>query len=188
MSSRANLDIEKLREDQIKKEALFKGNPELINLEIERKRKKREAAKQAIIQKINEDANKVKDITQTQPTQLKPIEQQPTPPSKPVLNEVKPEVLKAPEIKVIKTIDDSLPNNEKIQETQEKLSYTLQMDVISNSQVAAYKKRKQRKEGLNIERKFAKSSPQMLKIYLAVVIVLVFLIVLTMYFIEKMPQ
>ncbi|MDF9867571.1 seryl-tRNA synthetase [Bacilli bacterium PM5-3] len=182
MANKPNINFDTLRESQQKSMELQKKNSEeaeKIKEEIERKRKKREEAKQAIIKKINEGANQ--EVTQLK-SETK-IRKNETPQNFFKRTNVREESLPS-NIKVIKKDNNPIERNE-IKSSQEKLSYTLQMDVISDEQVSAYQKRKQRTLGISIDDKFAKLTPTFTKIYIVVITVLLFLIAIALFIIQS---
>ena len=191
MSVKRNIDLAKLRESQLMKDELYKSNPELINQEIERKRRKREEAKQAIIKKINEDAYKsVPESPISRTSKLKTVSEQPKVPSKTEKTKSPTNVNRAPaNIKIIRNTNDQASEAKKVipDKQQERLSYTLQMDKISVEQISDHK-RKERKKGLNVDNKFAKLKPQILKLYLLIVLFLVILIAFSLLLLDGLPQ
>lgn len=169
MSNKPGIDIEKLRQSQSTSNEIYKDN-NFLNEEIRRKKQKREEAKQAIIKKINQDVTTVKQTPVK--NQLDPIPAKPTQPLK-----QQETTIKAPaNIKVIKSSVHS--NKQKIKETQERISYTLQMDAITQDQVNAYKDRKARKSSLDVNDKFVNLTPKITYLYLTIVGILTILIII----------
>ena len=181
MKKEPNINIDKLRQSQLVKDEYY-NNSEKIKADIEEKRQKREEAKQAIIKKINEGANQT---TKQPETRIKKDE---TPQNFFKRTEVKKETLQQTaelpiNIRVIKN-DNPLATQEQVKQASEKLSYTLQMDVVSKDQVSMYKKRKERMQSIKINDKFAKFTPKITKIYLIITLILLVLIALALFFIQ----
>lgn len=163
------MDVDKLREELLKKEVYSKGD---FLKEVELKRKNREEAKLKIIKKINEN---------TVPLKMdKSISLEPLPKI-----EKKPSKVAVPNLKIIKPKHDKkLSKQSNIQQdTQEKLSYTLQLNKISHNQLANYRKRKINSEASIINYKLNTLNPQLTKSYIIIVAALIILIVIVFIFI-----
>lgn len=155
-----NIDINKLRENQLKTQAHISSTSKKAQAELEEKKRLRKQAKDEIIRKINEESSPT--VVNTKKIKNEPLGKQFT-----------------HKIKLFK--DEVVVPKQNIQETQEKLSYTLQMEAISSKQIDAYKKRRARKSGINVNDKFIDLDPKISRIYFAVVIPLIVAVSILLY-------
>lgn len=131
------------------------NNIDLINKDLEQKKINREQAKQTIIKKAS---SKFIDDGKPDPSVTQSI--------KPLSN-----------VKVIRNNPDNLLQNQKVKDTQERLSYTLQMDPISKKQVDKYRARNDKNY---LDNKFAHLNTRVMRIYLITIIGLLFLIAVSL--------
>lgn len=163
------MDVDKLREELLKKEVYSKGD---FLKEVELKRKNREEAKLKIIKKINEDAV---PIQMDKSISLEPL---------PKVEKKTNTKIKTPELKIIKPKSNQEPTkHSNIQHNQEKLSYTLQLNKISHNQLANYRKRKMNSEVSIINYKLNTLNPQLTKSYIIIIAALIILIIIAFIFI-----
>ncbi|WP_423364187.1 hypothetical protein [Mycoplasma sp. P36-A1] len=176
-----NINIAKLKESQKKREDFFKKHPDLLSEQIEQKRKEREQAKKAIIKKINSDN---KPLSKTKVTPSKPITSLKDNEKSVVKRPQTDDVKKSPEIRVIKSRasnkDKKTTTTNTVGEKQQRLSYTLQMDQVSNSHVEAYRKKKRKDNYFNFEDRFESLNPKINRYYTIVIIILLVLISITL--------
>lgn len=175
-----NINLDKLKESQKKREEFFKKHPDLLNDQLERKRQEKNQAKKEIIKKINAD-NKPLAKTSASVTPKKPITSLKDSDKSVVKRQVDQSKNQIPEIKIInKKPDVARKNVTNIGEKRKRLSYTLQMDSVSSSQVEAYRKRKRKAADFDFENIFANLNPTINKIYIAVILALLVLIAIVL--------
>lgn len=174
-----NLDIEKLRADKLKN-----SDSDLMNLELEELRRKREETKKAIIAKINAnyDAKEQVETNKKVSSAKKPTKAKYTSSvkEKAVKEKTVKEVLKAgdkarknhPEIKILPKKEKSTT---KIKDHSERLSYTMQMDVFSKDQI---KKHRQARQSFDVQDKFNGLEKTISKMYFGIVLFLSLLIII----------
>lgn len=168
-SSKADLtiDIDKLRQKQMQTQANITGRKHKTE-ELEEQRLRRQKAKEEIIRKIKEEDSTT--VIKTTKLKNEPLDKQFTHKIQ-LIKEKRPEK-KGPPERILHDAQEVV---------QEKLSYTLQMEAVSTKQVAAYKKRKNRKTGININDKFVDLGPRIERIYLAVTVPLILIISVLLY-------
>lgn len=159
------MDIDKLREDLLKKNDT-ESKDEFLR-EVELKRKNREEAKLKIIRKINQD---VVPLDMNKSIKLEPIKNR----------EQQLNIQAAtPPLKIIKSKQKKELNKSfNIQAEKEKLSYTLQLNKVNQNQIANYRKRKINSEISIINYKLNTLNPQLTKLYITIVLILIILITL----------
>ncbi|MEG0365027.1 MAG: hypothetical protein RR543_04385 [Erysipelotrichales bacterium] len=157
LSKTTALDLDKIRNEQLRKSALHQNDPELFQKEIDDKLKKREEAKKAILKKINDG---------TINTEIK--------------STTKVTLDSKPSIKVIKNDFAPAPENQ-IKETRDKLSYTLQMDTITKNQVSSYRNQKNAKQVIDVEAKLSVLDPIITMYYTIICVVLLIVSTILIY-------
>lgn len=164
---KTNINIEKLRADKLKS-----LDVDLMSVEIEDRRRKREETKKAIIEKINSD-NKQKELEETQRLQKLEIKSSVKKQNvDEVLKESKKKKKSHPQINILPI---KSKHKNKIKDNSERLSYTMQMDIFSKEKLD--KARKQRKN-LNVEDKFTPLESTISKLYIIIVSGILALIVI----------
>lgn len=164
---KTNINIEKLRADKLKS-----LDVDLMSVEIEERRRKREETKKAIIEKINSD-NKQKELEETQRLQKLEIKSSVKKQNvDEVLKESKKKKKSHPQINILPI---KSKHKNKIKDNSERLSYTMQMDIFSKEKLD--KARKQRKN-LNVEDKFTPLESTISKLYIIIVSGILALIVI----------
>jgi len=174
------IDINKLKQDKLKQEAYYsKTNDETLRL-LEKQKQEREKARKALAEKIKNKENTAKleevkpttnatslgfpGMTQTKST-LTPID-------------LKPEEKVAQTIRVInkpvKAKTDEVAKN--IQDSIEKLAYTLQFDPKAISASSIKKYRQGKNKSLELESRFDPIVHSLTRFYIISIVVLVILI------------
>lgn len=151
--NKKNIDINRLRKAQNSLNDI-----EFVNKDLERQKQEREQAKKEIIKKAS---SKFVDDGRPDPSVTQSI--------KPLNN-----------VKVVKTQQANILHNQKVKDTQERLSYTLQMEPISKNQVNSYRKKRVRNEQAYLDGKFAHLNSSIMRIYLITIIALLFLIAIAL--------
>ncbi|MDR1782092.1 MAG: hypothetical protein LBR40_03735 [Bacilli bacterium] len=172
--NKLNINLKALKESQEKKDSFYRVNSDEYRAKLEKIKADREAAKKAIINKVKEQDNN---------TIIKP--------QKEITIEKKVEVKKrATKIKdtlsFVKNKRETKPID--IDLAQEKLSYTLQMDKISDVDRRRYRREKQEFAEAKIYDTFSKLDPQLSKFYYIICTSLLFITIVTIliiYFTKK---
>lgn len=168
-----NIDIDKLKETQRRREEFLAKNPDLRSVEIDKLRKQRNEAKKSLVDKMKN--------TNTQELTINPDQSLPVQPKKPQVKTVditpQPQSM-APDIKIIKRKPKKPVSKaaDVINQEMERLSYTLVIDNPTHDDLTEYRKRKKLREDLDLDARFASINDQLTKYYYIIVAVLIILI------------